>query len=216
MGARFKTHLSLLLVTAALVIGSVVMANSPELLVDRLSWLTAWQLMVLLTAVMLIGPLHVLRTGRVLTNHMLRRDLAIWAGLSGLLHVYFGLVQTMKPSYLIIYVKEAFLAPSPEMRDSLFFWGAMTGTAAGLILLVPLVLSNNVSLKLMGQRWWKRLHRSSYFLFALTAAHAFMFQVIERRHWLGYALMIIMITSVIWWQVMGVIAVRAKRHNADS
>ena len=49
---------------------------------------------------------------------------------------------------------------------------------------IPLALSNDKSIQLLGPRRWKNLHRLSYAIFAITILHGFMVQALEVT-WLG-------------------------------
>jgi len=108
-------------------------------------------------------------------NSMMRRDLGIWAGLTGLLHLYAGTVESMNQPYL-----EHHVAGEPA-RQQLFNWGASLGFAVGLLLVLLLLLSSNHALGTLGARWWKRLQRLAYAALLLTAAHGLLFQLLERR-----------------------------------
>ncbi len=79
-----------------------------------------------------------------------------------------------------------------------------------MLLVVLLALSSNWSLGVIGQRWWKRLHKLSYIVFVLTLVHGFGFQVLESRSWVGYGLVIVMMIVVCVAQVRGISAVLGK------
>ena len=70
---------------------------------------------------------------------------------------------------------------SYKFRDDLFGWANYAGFVAGLIVLVLLLLSNDLSLKWLRPRRWKNIQRWNYLLFALVLMHGIMYQIIEKR-----------------------------------
>jgi DMSO/TMAO reductase YedYZ heme-binding membrane subunit len=206
---RLRTHIilaaaSLLVLLAAAVIGEKAAS------LDRVSLISAYLFLFLISVVLLLGPLRTLRTGRVIINQTLRRDIAIWCAFMGLVHLLAGSLESMTPVYLDVFVNHAVNPPSASTREVLFFWSAIAGFIIGILLIVLLALSNNWSLTLIGQRWWKRLHRLSYFAFVLTILHGFGFQVLESRFWGGYALVIVIALVVCIAQVLGIRAVAER------
>lgn len=210
--ARARRHFTLFL----LVIGGVsivVFAVPAENTIDRVSILTAWQFMWLLAVVLLIGPLRLLRTGRVRANMYLRRDLGIWAGITGLMHLFAGTGESMTPAYVVEYVNYAGGEGGERLREQLFTWSTIVGLVIGVLVLLLVMLSNDAAIRRLGVRWWKGLHRTSYAVFALTAGHAFAFQVLESREsWL-------MVTTgalvcvVVAIQFAGIIVQRRRRRR---
>ncbi|MDP6673546.1 MAG: hypothetical protein QGH93_01670 [Gammaproteobacteria bacterium] len=186
-----------------LIMGTVWAIGEPTAALDRLSLVSAYLFLMLISYVLLIGPLQTMRTGRVAINHILRRDVAIWGGIVGLVHLVAGSAESMTPVYLDVFINHASNPPSFKIRESLFFWSAIIGFIIGPLLIILLALSNNWSLALMGQKWWKRLHRISYLIFVLTVLHGFGFQVLESRGWAGYGLLGSMAIIVCTTQVFG-------------
>jgi len=68
-----------------------------------------------------------------------------------------------------------------KLRDDLFGAANYTGLLAAAILLILLLLSNDLSLRILKTVKWKRFQQFSYLLFLLTVAHAIMYQIIEKR-----------------------------------
>lgn len=143
--------------------------------IARVSLASAWLCLLAITAALALGPLRVLGGGQPMLNSIARRDLGIWAGLTGLLHLYAGTVESMNQAYLEHYVA------GEAGRQQLFNWGASLGFAIGLLVLLLLVISSNLALRVLGARWWKRLQRLAYAALLLTAAHGLLFQLLERR-----------------------------------
>jgi len=109
---------------------------------------------------------------------MFRRDVGIWAGLTGCLHVGFGL-QSHFGGRIARYF---FLDRSGWVPDlSPFGLANWFGAVATLIVVGLLLLSNNLSLRILGARRWKTWQRSNYLLMVLTILHTFGYQLIEDR-----------------------------------
>jgi len=167
-----------------LVVGAVI--GDPAAALDRVSLASAYIFLLLISVVLLIGPLRAMQTGRVTINHTVRRDLAIWSAFLGLVHLLAGSMQSMTPNYLSAYVTHAVIPPPVATREAYFLWSTIAGFVIGILLIVLLALSNNRSMTWIGKRWWKRLHSASYFVFILTIVHGLGFQVLESRSWPGY------------------------------
>ncbi len=209
---RLRTHINLAAASLSVLLAATFIGDQVATL-DRVSLMSAYVFLFLISVVLLLGPLRTVRTGRVMINQTLRRDIAIWCALMGLVHLLAGSMESMTPVYLDIFVHHAVDLPSPSTREALFLWSVIAGFVIGILLIVLLALSNNWSLTLIGQRWWKRLHRLSYFAFALTILHGVAFQVLESRFWGGYALLIVMTIIVIIAQVLGFRAVAGRANT---
>ena len=183
MNRRLGNHLTLATLTA-IGIGAAAAAGSETTALDRISIVTAYQCLLLLGVALLIGPWQSRRTGRPVLNSHLRRDVGIWAGLTGLVHFWLGNQLSMNFEYLGIWVNNPDLTPGPAVREELYMWGTIAGYIVAVLILLLLALSSDRILKWLGATRWKRLQRSAYTMFVLTVAHAFIFQFIESRAWL--------------------------------
>lgn len=188
LGSRLRLHILLAVVNLSILVAAWGIGERGAA-IDRLSLVSAYLFLLLISFVLLVGPLRAVRTGRTTINHTLRRDVAIWSALTGLVHLAAGAAESMTPGYLEVFVTHAVNSPSVTTREAFFFWSVIIGFVIGVLLVVLLALSNNWSMTLIGQRWWKRLHRMSYFVFGLTILHGLGFQVLESRWWVGYGLM---------------------------
>lgn len=195
MNERLRNHLILGAGASAGVAAAMVAGNDTTAL-DRISIVTAYQCLLLLAVALLIGPWQSRRTGRPALNSHLRRDVGIWAGLTGLAHFWLGNQLSMNFEYLGIWVNNPDLTPGPAVREELYMWGTIAGYVVAVLILVLLALSSDRMLKWVGAKWWKRLQRSAYTMFVLTVAHAFIFQFIESRAWLWVAVVAV-ITLVV-------------------
>lgn len=156
------------------------LAGPPGTAQGRLSLATAWLCLGFLVAALAIGPWQTLRTGRPVLNHLARRDLGIWAGLTGLLHLGFATAVVMTPAYFASYIR-----PGGEGLPGLAGWigtgSILAGYVIGLAFLVLLAVSNNASLRRLGPERWKRIQRWAVGIFVATAVHGVIFQFIEGR-----------------------------------
>ncbi len=187
-GGRIATH-SILALLALL--GAGVLTNyAPQFGPGRLLTLWYGYLSLLLLAVtLLIGPIALLsrwvkinslrRAVRNRVNLDLRRDIGIWCAVTGCLHIYYA-VGTHVGGNLLLY----FFTPTPGSYVpllTLFGVSNYLGLFAGLLLLLLLVISNDISLRYLKGKRWKLLQRSNYFLFLLTLAHTFGYQALTLR-----------------------------------
>jgi sulfoxide reductase heme-binding subunit YedZ len=214
---RLKHHLILAVLVVA-GIGAVALSGTEASLMDAVSISSAYLCLALLCAGLAIGPLHAIRTGRPYLNNYLRRDIGIWAALTGLLHFYAGNVVAMSAVYIEAFVDIVGPGPSGAMRRELFSWVTIAGTVVAVLLLLLLALSSDRSLRFVGTRWWKRLHRTSYVAFVLTAAHGLAFQVLESRMPALIVLVAAAGAGVIALQFAGIRAVRlaAQRSSGNT
>lgn len=180
MNKRLRNHAVLGACTLVSLGVSVALGPSASA-ADRLSIVSAYLCLGLLGGALLIGPVNVLRKGVPLVNAYARRDVGIWAALSGLIHFYLANVLAMNYEYLEVFVDSAEQPPSPELRSSLYTWGTILGYFAALSFIVLLALSNDWMVRRLGIKWWKRIQRASYVCFLATCIHAFAFQVLESR-----------------------------------
>ncbi|MFV1988939.1 MAG: hypothetical protein ACC682_16835 [Gemmatimonadota bacterium] len=150
----------------------------------RLSMGTAYVSLVLLVATLAIGPLNIVR-GRpnpVSTN--LRRDVGIWGGIAALAHLVFGLQVHLRGNMSQYFLYPAEWERAFPLRFDTFGLANWTGLLSGLLFLLLLCLSNDISLRRLGAARWKSLQRWIYAAFALLVFHGVLYQlVIESRPW---------------------------------
>lgn len=185
------------------------LAGDPATARDRLSLLTAWVCFVLLAAAVGLGPWQALRSGRPMVNNRLRRDVGIWAAITGLLHLGIATAQVMRPAYFSAYILGPPEAPLPEWVNWIGTLSIVAGYLVGLIVLALLALSNDWSLLSLGTTRWKRLQRGATLAFFATVAHGAAFQVIERRVSGWLPALVLVATAIV------VLRRRAHRAVAD-
>ncbi len=146
--------------------------------ISRLSFASAYPALFLLCLTLLIGPLKQIMGERLQVSFDLRRDIGIWAGLTGLFHTGFGQFAHLRGRPWLYYIYEDWQAKGywQPFRLDRFGFSNDTGLLASLILLALLATSNDASLRKLGTPGWKKLQRWNYGCFALTALHTFGYQ----------------------------------------
>lgn len=141
---------------------------------------TAYTSIILLGVTLILGPLNVMKNKNNPVSSDLRRDIGIWCGVTGIVHVIVG-IQVHMGNIWLYFFKAVEGDESFQFRDDLFGAANYTGLIAGAILLLLLLISNDVSMKVLRPGKWKRLQQFSYLFFILTLVHGIMYQVIEKR-----------------------------------
>lgn len=151
---------------------------------DSLFWLsmaTAYASLVLLALSLMIGPWNKLRGHPNPVSGYLRRDIGIWAGALGIVHVIVGLQVHMGGKFWLYFLPPADASYTFPLRIDPFGLTNYAGLVATLILLLLLSLSNNASLRSLGASRWKSLQRWNYAGALLVAAHGVVYQILEKR-----------------------------------
>lgn len=211
---RLVTHLLLggmLAVIYLCLVGFSPGGRQTELFVIVLGYLC----LILACVSLLIGPLNMRSRRRNPVNIDVRRDIGIWSGITGCLHVLFVLRGRIQGGLILLY----FLREGPQGYTPLFTVFGISndsGFFATLILLLLLALSNTASLRYLKGKRWKLLQRLTYLLVPLILVHTFGYQYLNLRSpllvWGVIALSIIVIAC----QFMGITLtlVRRKREVA--
>ena len=183
LSTRFKTrakdHAILLIVTGVLLLTFIVLIPGDDV---KYLWSMGigYVSIILLAITLLIGPLNIYSKKVNPVSSDLRRDAGIWCGLMSLAHIVIG-IQVHMGNIWLYFFKAVKGDDSYKFRDDLFGWANYAGFVAGLIVLVLLLLSNDLSLKWLRPRSWKNIQRWNYLLFALVLMHGIMYQIIEKR-----------------------------------
>ncbi len=122
---------------------------------------TGYVSIILLAITLLIGPLNIYakRLNPVSTD--LRRDVGIWCGLTGLPHVVVG-IQVHMGNIWLYFFRAVRGEDSYKFRDDLFGFTNYIGLLAGLLLVVLLLLSNNISIRWLKSKRWKSIQQWNY------------------------------------------------------
>lgn len=174
---RAKRHL----VLAAIAVAAVWIAYSatpPPDVRHRLSMATAYAALAFFAACLCLGPWNVLRHRPNPVSFDLRRDLGIWTGVLALLHSGIGLTVHLRGRMWMYFFKS--LHPL-ALQKTLFGFANVIGSAAALLFILLLAISNDMSLRRLGTRRWKSAQRWIYAAFGLTIAHGIAYQLVEKR-----------------------------------
>ena len=170
----WRHHLPLAAVTSVSGLALYATRSYPDVL-TRLSFATAWPALLLLAATLVIGPWRVMRKRPYALSQDLRRDIGIWAGITGVLHAGVGQCVHLRGRPWLYYIYEKWQVM--PVRYDVFGLSNHTGLIAALILLLLLATSNDVSLRRLGPSRWKGWQRWNYACFALAALHSFSYLV---------------------------------------
>ena len=144
--------------------------------ISRASIGTSYAALFLTAVALLLGPFNVLWRRPNPVSFDLRRDVGIWAGISALLHTAVGLNVHLRGRMWLYFVDT-----HDHLRRDAFGFGNYTGLIAALVFALLLALSNDLSLRTLGAGRWKWLQQWAYLAVALTAAHAILYQHVEKR-----------------------------------
>lgn len=196
-------HHGTLAATSFLMTSLVALLGSGDTLLDAISLATAYICLVFMAIALCLGPLRALRSGQLALNIYLRRDIGIWAGMAGLVHLFVATELSMSQRYMEVYVDISSRGLSEALRADLFSWGSIIGFLVGILVLMLLILSNNKIFKLVGPTWWKRLQRFAYPTFVLSVLHGFAFQALEARHVFLICIVFVVFIGVLVLQISG-------------
>lgn len=202
-------------IICSLLIALIVwLIESPNLMF-QLSIATAYTALLLLVATLITGPINLILNKSNPVSTDLRRDIGIMAALVGISHIVFGLqVHLGNPLYYIIV--QPILPNAGQLRRDVFGLANYMGIAATIILILLLLLSNNASLRWLGRDRWKALQRTNYLLFLFVVIHAVLYFVIEERAWLYIGAFILICSTMLIFQGMGVYHHYKKSRTGDN
>ncbi|HVT39908.1 MAG TPA: hypothetical protein VHE78_12735 [Gemmatimonadaceae bacterium] len=179
---------------------------------QRVSTATAYVSLGCVALSLILGPLNLLRGRANPVSSDLRRDLGIWGGVIGLVHVGVGLTVHFRGKMHLYFF------PPPEAHTFLPFradpFGAANhlGLISGVVLLLLLLVSNDRSLRLLGAAQWKAWQQLNYVAAATMFVHGALYQVLEHRQ-LGFVALFAAVAAVtLAFQTSGI---RITRAGAD-
>lgn len=177
--ARIVNHAIIIAGSAAALWAAVMLIDSEDLKF-RWSMATGYVSIILLGLSLVIGPYNVYTKRLNPMSSDIRRDVGIWCGVIGLAHVIIG-IQVHMGNIWLYFFKRVEGEGAFKLRADLFGAANYFGLAATVILLILLLLSNDLSLKLLKPSRWKMFQRWNYILFLTVLIHAVMYQSIENR-----------------------------------
>lgn len=157
--------------------------------------------LVLLAMSLVIGPLNLFRQRRNPVNIMLRRDIGIGTGVTGVAHIVFGFQVHMGGDVVQYFFERRNGVLFPQLN--LFGASNFIGLIAGVILVILLVISNDLSLRLLKGKRWKTIQRFNYLLVVLVIAHTFGYQSVTSREQILVAATISISIVILLFQMVG-------------
>lgn len=212
---RIGTHLSLAVVSTALGLGIALALHSGSGARERFSIATAYVGMFWIVASLLVGPINLLRGRPNPVSVDLRRDMGIWGGFAGLVHLGVGLTVHMRGR-----MSEYFLPPAGTdgffVRLDAFGVANHLGLVSGFVLAVLIVLSSDWALRSLGVVRWKRWQQWNYLCFGALVVHGSLYQLLEKRG-LGLVMLFAMLTvAAVAFQLAGVRARVGAQSSAGT
>ena len=165
--------------------------------------------LILVSVSLLLGPINLLRKRFNPVNIDLRRDVGIWAGITGILHVIFALIERNRGNLLDFFFRR-------DGRPLLNLSGASNwiGAFATVLIVLLLAISNDLALRLLKGKRWKQLQQLNYGLVVLVFLHTFGYQIAGGREQIVKNLTAIGVALVLVVQLAGVsIYQRRKRAH---
>lgn len=170
---------------------------------------TGYASLVLLAATLSIGPLQLaMRRRRNPVNIYLRRDIGIWAALTGLMHVVVGFQVHFGGNVL-----RYFVDAGGKPLVSVFAAGNWLGLGAVLLLTLLLAISNDQALRLLRGPTWKTLQRSNYVVATLTVLHTVAYQVVRDASLAAAAVLGALVVVALTLQTAGVMYMRSLKRT---
>jgi sulfoxide reductase heme-binding subunit YedZ len=209
--ARWQTHAVLLLLTgAAYGLAALYLPRAAPSYLMTLAF--GYLSLLLLALTLLIGPLRLAldrRRRRNPVNLDLRRDVGIWAGITGLLHVVFGFQQRFGGDILRFFLART--ADGWRLLGGTLGAANHVGLLATLILVALLATSNDLSLRRLKGPRWKTLQRLNYALFGFAVLHTVLYQAISGREGAFATAVVVETLVTVVGQFAGLTLVQARR-----
>lgn len=200
---RWRTHLALF--TLTVIACYLIHLYAPYAdLVYMLTLGCGYLSLILIVFSLLIGPYKLLYQRRNPVNLNFRRDIGIWAGITGCIHVVAAIAGQTRGNILYL-----FLRPKPQGvgYDLLLSPSGISnniGLLATFILVVLLVISNDISLRYFKGKRWKFLQRFNYLLAVLVFIHTVLYEQFSNRERPFIFLTLMLITALLLVQAAGI------------
>ncbi|MGE5749067.1 MAG: ferric reductase-like transmembrane domain-containing protein [Gemmatimonas sp.] len=198
-----------LITTASIAIATAAaIAADVQRSIQKASIGTAYAATLLLALTLSLGPLSTLRGRRYPTSTVTRRDLGIGAAILALIHTALGLQVHVGGNIRKYFIPQDMTVFSHASQTA-FLAANHTGLISLLLLVVVLGVSNDLSLKRMGAKRWKRLQRLAYIAALVAAFHGTLYLLLEHRVPSLAALFVAITTTTAALQLAGRSARRA-------
>lgn len=186
-------------------------------IIFRLSLSSGYAALLLLLFTLIISALHLLKNEKPLPVQFdLRRDAGIWAGILAIFHGIVGLFVHFreKPnSFLYYFIFPPEISSSFPLRYDLFGLANFTGLFGFLLAALLLAISNDFSLKKLGNKQWKNLQRLNYLFFGFVFLHSVIYALIEKRPLPLFVLALLLFALTISLQIFGLLKYRSLRDK---
>lgn len=211
--SRIYRHHIPLCIASSVAVTTLYMTRPYRDVVTKVSFATAYPALVLLVLTLLIGPWNLLRRRKSPISSDLRRDTGIWAGVLGVTHAVVGQNVHLRGRPWLYYIYEHRARGPWGPRHDLFGFNNYTGLVASLVLIALLMTSSDWSLRRLGTPQWKKLQRWNYVCFALSAAHAVGYQIMEKQKTVFVVTTVACIATTIVLQSAGFLLMTAERKR---
>ena len=165
---------------------------------------------------LLIGPYKLLFQRRNPVNLNLRRDVGIWAGINGVIHVACVLLARTRGDIVYLFLRPKVQGPGYDLLLTPQGISNNLGLVATFILILLLVLSNNISLKYFKGKRWKFLQRFNYGLVVLAFIHTILYQRFSNRARTFVVLTLVLAVATLVIQAAGFFLYNAHRVKTHS
>ncbi|MBX0329148.1 ferric reductase-like transmembrane domain-containing protein [Oscillochloris sp. ZM17-4] len=171
-----RHHVPLAVISILLMIGVDLLLH-PYGRIAQITVASAYTALALIGATLMLGPLNILRKRPNPVSTDLRRDVGIWAALLSLAHMLVGFLTHYPGEPWRFFINGGTI---PLRLDS-FGRVNLIGLAAILIATLLLCLSNDWSLRKLGNAPWKMLQRLNYALIIGAFVHGLLYLHEEDR-----------------------------------
>ncbi len=195
----------LLLIVAIGITSTVYLLLLGQPALHRISIGTGYVGVIFLGAALIIGPLNILRGESNPLSTYLRRDIGIAAGIFAVAHTIVGLQVHMGGDFVRYFFQRKVNGQVGVVRFDAFGIANHLGLIAVLTIVVLLSISNNLSLRNLGPRRWKRIQRYAYFAAGLVVVHGLFYQIIEQRQPAFIACLMVIAAAASIMQFLGVL-----------
>lgn len=160
--------------------------------------------LILIVFSLLIGPYKLLFQRRNPVNLSFRRDVGIWAGITGCIHVIFAIAGRTRGNILYLFLRPKSQGAGYDLLLSPSGISNNIGLIATFVLVMLLVMSNDISLRYFKGKRWKFLQRFNYLLAVLVFIHTVLYEQFSNRERPFIILTILLIIVLLAVQSAGI------------
>lgn len=212
---RWRSHGLLLAITVA----ACVLIHFYSPYADLIYVLTlgcGYLSLLLVVVTLLIGPFKLLHQKRNPVNLNSRRDIGIWAGITGCIHVVCILIARVRGSVIYLFLKPKAKGTGYDLLVTPQGISNNLGLVATLIIIFLLLLSNDYALRSFKGNRWKFLQRFNYGLVVLVFFHTAIYQRLGSREPFFIIPTFASAIITIGIQILGFVLMRQRRAKKHS